>query len=158
MAFQIVLNVFIAFIWVLLQNSFTLGDFVIGYVIGFGVLYLLQKILPFEFYFRRLKAVFALLWLFTKELFIANIDMVKIVLNPSFKHKPGIIAVPTNLTKKWEISLISCLISLTPGTLVMDYSLDSKYIYIHNIDIESRQAMIEDIQNKFEKAILEVRK
>ncbi|RKD73065.1 multisubunit sodium/proton antiporter MrpE subunit [Sinobaca qinghaiensis] len=158
MAFQIVLNVFIAFIWVLLQNSFTFGDFVIGYVIGFGVLYLLQKILPFEFYFRRLKAVFALLWLFTKELFIANIDMVKIVLSPSFKHKPGIIAVPTNLTKKWEISLISCLISLTPGTLVMDYSLDSKYIYIHNIDIESRKAMIEDIQNKFEKAILEVRK
>ncbi|WP_252311660.1 Na+/H+ antiporter subunit E [Sinobaca sp. H24] len=54
------------------------------------------------------------------------------MLSPSFKHKPGIIAVPTNLTKKWEISLISCLISLTPGTLVMDYSLDSN-IFIFTI-------------------------
>ncbi len=35
MAFQLLINVIIAIVWMLFQNSFTIVDFVIGFTIGF---------------------------------------------------------------------------------------------------------------------------
>jgi multicomponent Na+:H+ antiporter subunit E len=48
------------------------------------------------------------------------------------------------------------LISLTPGTLTIDVSSDGSLLYIHAMDIEDADRLEEQIQNTFEKAILEV--
>ena len=52
--------------------------------------------------------------------------------------------------------MLSNLITLTPGTLVVDVSPDNKVLYIHAIDIEDAEETIDSIRNSFEKAILEV--
>ncbi|PSL45064.1 multisubunit sodium/proton antiporter MrpE subunit [Salsuginibacillus halophilus] len=156
MAFQILLNLLIAVVWMALQNSYTPVDFLFGYVVGIFVLLILRTVLRFDFYMRRVYAVFKLFLLFSKELIMANIDMIRIVLSPKLTNKPGIVAVPTRLSSDWEVTLLASLISLTPGTLSMDFSEDGRTIYIHNIDVPNREEMIKDIQDKFEKAILEV--
>ncbi len=46
MAFQVLLNVILAIIWVLLQNSFTLIDFFLGYIVGIFILLLLRGVVP----------------------------------------------------------------------------------------------------------------
>ena len=48
------------------------------------------------------------------------------------------------------------LITLTPGTLVMDVSDDNSTIYIHAINTDDIDDIITDIQQTFEKAIMEV--
>ncbi len=70
--------------------------------------------------------------------------------------RPGIFAYPTVLKKDWEITVLSNLITLTPGTLVVDVSPDNKILYIHAIDIEDAEETIDSIRNSFEKAIMEV--
>ncbi|UOE95613.1 MULTISPECIES: Na+/H+ antiporter subunit E [Bacillaceae] len=156
MAFQILLNVVLAVIWVFLQNSYTFVDFLVGYVIGLGILLVLRRFLVFDFYFRRLYAFIKLLLLFSKELILSNIDLIKIVLSPKMDIKPGIVAVPTKLTSDWELTLLASLITLTPGTLTMDFSDDNKILYIHSIHVPDKEAMIKQIQTTFEKAIMEV--
>ncbi|WP_332633446.1 Na+/H+ antiporter subunit E [Halalkalibacter flavus] len=158
MAFQILLNIVIALIWAFLQNSYTGVDFLVGYVIGILILYVLRRFLQFDFYFRRVWAFIKLTLLFFKELILANIDVIKIVLSPKLNIKPGIVAVPTKLETEWELTLLASLISLTPGTLSMDFSDDNKYIYIHAIHVPDKEEMIRQIHNTFERAILEVTK
>lgn len=158
MAFQIMLNIVIAIIWVNFQHSYTAVDFLVGYVIGIFILLFLHRFMGFNFYLRRVWKIFLLIMLFLKELVLANIAVVKVVLSPKMNIQPGIIAVPTKLEKEWELSLLASLITLTPGTLSMDFSEDNKYIYIHAIDIQNKQAMIRDIQESFERAIMEVSK
>ncbi|WP_100372206.1 Na+/H+ antiporter subunit E [Bacillus sp. FJAT-45037] len=158
MAFQILLNLVIAIIWVNFQNSYTGVDFFIGYVVGILILFVLRRFLRFDFYMRRVWAVIKLIGLFLKELVLSNIDMIRIVLSPKMNIQPGIVAVPTKLETKWELSLLACLVSLTPGTLSMDFSDDNKYIYIHAIDVPNKEEMIREIHNTFERAILEVTK
>ena len=51
---------------------------------------------------------------------MSNIAIVKIVLKPKLDMRPGIFALETDLTKDWQITLLSSLITLTPGTLVID--------------------------------------
>ncbi|WP_216829004.1 Na+/H+ antiporter subunit E [Alkalihalobacterium elongatum] len=156
MAFQILLNLVIAVIWVFLQNSYTWVDFLIGYVVGLFILFVLRRFLKFDFYFRRVVAIIKLILLFSKELILANWDVIKIVLSPKMNIQPGIIAVPTKLKTDWELTLLASLITLTPGTLSMDFSDDNKILYIHSIHVPDKEEMIKQIQNTFEKAIMEV--
>ena len=159
MAYQILINIVLAIIWTLLQNSYSLTSFLFGYVIGLLLLFILRRFLVFDFYFIRVWAIIKLIFLFLKELVVANIDVIKVVLNPNLSnYSPGIVAVPTNLDTKFEITLLASLISLTPGTVSMDFSDDSKIIYIHSIHIEDKKEMIEQIHNTFERAIMEVTK
>lgn len=72
------------------------------------------------------------------------------------EYQTGYFAFKTELTKDWEITMLSLLITLTPGTLVMDISDDRTILYIHAMDIEDAEKAIFDIRESFEKAIQEV--
>lgn len=158
MAFQIVVNLLMAVIWTFLQNSYTVTDFIFGYLIGILVLFILRRFLVFDFYLYRIWAVIKLIMLFIIELIKANIDVVKVVLSPKLDNQPGIVAVTTKLESEVEITLLAALISLTPGTISMDFSEDNRTIYIHSIDVPDKEEMISDIHDTFERAIMEVTK
>ncbi|WP_338750905.1 Na+/H+ antiporter subunit E [Bacillus sp. FJAT-52991] len=156
MAFQILLNFFLAFLWMFLQVSFSSSTFIIGYLIGLILIYGMRRFFKTEFYMRRVWAVLYLTLLFFKELILANIDVLKVILKPKLDIQPGIFALPTELKSDWEITLLANLITLTPGTLVIDISDDNKVLYVHAIDLPDVQDAIDGIKNSFEKAIMEV--
>ena len=156
MAFQILVNVLIAITWIFLQNNYTFPSFIFGYGMGLIILVILRRFLVFDFYLRRVWAIIKLIMLFIIELIKANIDVIKIVLSPKLTNQPGIVAVTTKLETDVEITLLAALISLTPGTVSMDFSQDSKTIYIHAINVPDKDEMIADIHNSFERAIKEV--
>ena len=156
MTFQVVLNTVIAIMWAVLWNSYTGVDFLLGYIVGIFILFVLRRFLHFDFYMRRVFAAFKLIALFIKELIMSNIDVVKVLLSPKFDIEPGIIEVPTQLKSDWELTLLASLISLTPGTLSMDFSEDKKSIFVHSIHVPNKEQMIREIHDTFEKAIMEV--
>ncbi|MGG3451914.1 MULTISPECIES: Na+/H+ antiporter subunit E [Bacillaceae] len=156
MAFQILLNVFLAFLWMFLQVSFSARTFIIGYLLGLLVMFCMRRFFIHRFYIHRVWAVTYLFFLFLIELIKANIDVLKLVLSPKLTMRPGIFAMETELKSDWEVTLLSNLITLTPGTLVIDVSDDNKTLYIHAIDIGEVSEAIDSIKNSFEKAIMEV--
>ena len=156
MAFQIMLNFFIAFLWMFLTVTFNASTFIVGFLLGAGMLWVTKGFFPGRFYMNRVWAVITLISLFFKELFMANIQVLLLIIQPKMPIKPAIFALPTVLEKDWEITLLSSLITLTPGTLVIDVSVDSKTLYIHAIDYGDADDAINSIKNTFEKAIQEV--
>jgi multicomponent Na+:H+ antiporter subunit E len=156
MAFQIVLNLIIAIIWMFLKESYSFSDFLLGFILGSWLLFLLRRFIPGEFYLKRVMAIVYLIFLFFKELILANIEVLKLVYKPKNKLEPGIFALPTELKTNWEITLLANLITLTPGTLSVCISNDNKLIYIHAVDISDVDGTIKQIKESFEKAIMEV--
>jgi multicomponent Na+:H+ antiporter subunit E len=156
MAFQIMLNFFIALLWMFLTVSFNASTFIVGFLLGTGMLWITKGFFPGRFYMNRVWAVIKLILLFFKELIMANIQVLLLIVQPKMPIKPAIFALPTVLEKDWEITLLSNLITLTPGTLVIDVSEDSKTIYIHALDYGDADDAINSIKNTFEKAIQEV--
>ena len=63
---------------------------------------------------------------FLWELVRANLRLALDVATPSFHMKPGIIAVPLDVTRDSEILLLAMLINLTPGSVALDVSDDRK--------------------------------
>lgn len=158
MAFQILLNVFLAFVWMFLKNEYTGNTFLVGYFFGLLILLGIRRFFGSRFYLLRVFAVVKLVFIFIRELILSNISVLKVILKPKLDIRPGIFALETELRKDWEITILANLITLTPGTLVVDVSFDNKTLYIHAMDIADKEEAIQDIKGSFEKAIMEVSK
>lgn len=156
MAFQILLNIVIAIVWMFLSSSMTAQTFMIGYLIGAILIILMGRFFRDKLYFIRLWAAIKLGFIFFRELTLSNIDVLKVVLRPKMDIQPMIFALPTELTHDWELTLLSSLITLTPGTIVVNVSDDQSTLYIHAIDVDDVENAIHSIKNSFEKAIKEV--
>ncbi|PLR92646.1 Na+/H+ antiporter subunit E [Bacillus sp. T33-2] len=156
MAFQILLNFILAFIWMFLQGSYDPAAFFVGYLLGLLIIYTFRRFFKSRFYVHRVTAVLNLLYIFMRELVLSNIAVLKLILKPQLDIKPGIFALPTDLTEDWEITILANLITLTPGTLVVDVSADNKILYVHAMDIDDAEQSIKSIKDSFEVAIMEV--
>ena len=156
MAFQILLNFILAFVWMFLKTSYTPASFFVGYFFGLLIIYTFRRFFDSRFYLLRVVAVVNLIYIFTRELILSNISVLKVILSPRLNIKPGIFAFPTELEKDWEITVLSNLITLTPGTLVVEVSEDNKILYVHAMNIDDADDAINSIKNTFEKAIQEV--
>ncbi|UOQ93812.1 Na+/H+ antiporter subunit E [Halobacillus shinanisalinarum] len=156
MPFQIVINIILAAMWMFLSETYNFKTFFVGYLLGIGLLFLLQRFIPDTFYMKRVVKFVKLILLFIRELGLSNIDIVKHVYRPKLNVSPGIFALPTELKSNWEITLLANLISLTPGTLSLVISEDYSVIYVHAMDIGDVEESITEIKETFEKAIMEV--
>ena len=83
-------------------------------------------------FFSLLVYVFVFLWELTK----ANIDVARRALSPKLPINPGIVKIPTELTKDYSLSMLANSITLTPGTITMDIvdQDDKTYYYVQCID------------------------
>lgn len=98
----------------------------------------------------------ALFGLFIKELVLGALSVAWLVVQPRPRLRPGIVAYPLTLTTEAQITLLANMITLTPGTLSVDVSADRRTLYIHAIDIESRDRLIGQIAAGFETKVLGV--
>jgi len=158
MAFQIVIHLIIAFLWMFLSESYTVLSFLFGLIIGAFLLLLLNRFFEGPFYLKRIYKIIVLCLIFVRELILSNIEIVKHVYRRKPTFEPGIFAMPIDVKKNWEITLLANLITLTPGTLSVAISDDQSQIFIHAMDMETKEQSINDIKDTFEKAIIEVTK
>jgi len=116
----------------------------------------MRRFFKARLYTDRLWAVLKLTLLFIKELIKSNISVLLLVIRPKLNIHPMFFALPIDLEQDWEITLLSSLITLTPGTVVVHVSDDQRTLYIHAIDVDDVDDAIDSIKNSFEKAIKEV--
>ncbi|MCP1145673.1 Na+/H+ antiporter subunit E [Lysinibacillus endophyticus] len=156
MSFQVLLNVFLAFLWMFLSSNYSLSRFIIGYLLGLLCIIAMRRFFKSRLYTDRVWAAIKLAFLFIKELILANVSVLMLVIKPKLELQPAFFKYETELTQDWEITLLSSLITLTPGTVVVHVSDDSKSLFIHVIDSDDIDSTIDSIKNSFEKAIMEV--
>ena len=158
MARQLFANIAIALIWAFLHTSYTFKNFFIGFVIGAILLLLFQRRFGQDFYLRKILKVLKLLFIFIKEIVVANFQVFFLVIKPKLHLRPGIIQLPIDLRSPLKIVILANMITLTPGTLTMEISPDNKILYIHVLDIGDEEAIKNDIRTKFENNIKECSK
>ncbi|MGM9925525.1 MAG: Na+/H+ antiporter subunit E [Bacillus sp. (in: firmicutes)] len=157
MAFQILLNALLALVWMFLSHSYNPASFIIGYLLGLLLLFGFRRFFDESFYIVKVFAVVKLFLIFIRELILSNFAVLKVILNPKLDIRPGIFSLETELTKPWEVTMLANLITLTPGTLVIEVSDDNQTLYIHAMNLnEDVKENVDGIKTTFEKAIMEV--
>lgn len=150
----VVWNFVLALIWAATTEEFSARNFGIGLLIGFALLYSTRKVLQFSDYFRNIKEVAELVWFFIRELVMANFRMAYYTVMPLSRMRPGVIAVPLEPMNDVELTVLSNLITLTPGTLSLDVSKDKRTLYVHVMSFETPEQVRREIKQGFEAAVL----
>jgi len=93
---------------------------------------------------------------FLWQLTLANVRMAIDMMKPARSLRPGVVAVPLDLESDWEITVLSNLITLTPGTMTLDVSAGRKVIYVHAMDASDPARTRDEIKQGFEKRVKEL--
>lgn len=96
--------------------------------------------------------------LFLWECLKANIDVALRVIRPSLPINPGIVKIKTALKSDTGLTFLANSITLTPGTLSVDIDREEGVLYIHWIDVKSKdiEQATQAIVGKFEKILARI--
>lgn len=119
----LVLNLFISLMWQVFNNDYTLEALLLGLVFGFVLTSLVQQ--RYGLYTVRAAGFLAyvLFAILESNLRLAGTVLANAVGMQS-SLRPGIVAVPLNLTNPFDITVLATVITLTPGTLSVDLGED----------------------------------
>ena len=148
----------LALVWAAITGNFSALNLLLGAAIGLAVGMLLRDRPAGPRQAGRTRRIISLALLFLRELMVSAFRVAVIVLRPNLKSslRPAIVAFPLTAKSDAEITLLANLITLTPGTLSVDVSDDRSVLYVHVLDLDSRERLIAEIASGFERKVMEV--
>lgn len=151
-----VLVIFLALVWLMLVNSISLGQVLLGLFLGWAIAALCRDFLIDIPKVRKpLK-----LCLFTlqvlRDIVVANLHVARLVLGPQRNLNPAFVEVPMAIEDEFLLSVLASIISLTPGTVSAGLTPDHKIILLHGLDVPDSQALIAEIKSRYEAPLLEI--
>lgn len=159
-----VAGVVFAVLWVFVRGvhltpSAVLGQFLLGLAVGLPTAYLFRRL-----YGKRIdlgRGVLALpsagryLSAFVWELVRANLDVAYRVLSPGMPIEPEVILVPLRVETDVAVTLLANSVTITPGTVTLDYDEETNALYVHAVDGRDPKAIAAPIR-RWEDAALEM--
>ena len=152
------LNLLLSLVWVALTGHLNYTNFMFGFIMGFFILWLLARASKAEErnYFYRVPKIILFIFSFFYDMIRANIEVTQEIMTPRLNMTPGIIAYEHSLQTDFEITMMTNLIALTPGTMVLKISDDKKILYIHGLYIQDKEKFVERLRNGLEKKLIEI--
>ncbi|MFN3984003.1 MAG: Na+/H+ antiporter subunit E [Rhodocyclaceae bacterium] len=109
------------------------GAFVLVYL----VLKLGARLISVGNYLRRLELGVGFAVWFALEIVRASIDVARLVVSARVQPSPAVIKLCLEDRREGVATLIGLLLTLTPGTMALDYDPDTGEMYIHALDAAS---------------------
>jgi multicomponent Na+:H+ antiporter subunit E len=151
-----VANLLLALTWGAMTGNFALSNLVVGFVLGYVVLYASQRFLGPSRYFGRTARVGSFVLFYLRELVMANVRVAADVVTPAHRARPGVVAVPLDAKTDAEITILANLITMTPGSLTLDVSEDRRVLYVHSMFVTSPEAYRRELKENLERRVLEM--
>lgn len=142
-------------VWLLL-NGFSAGHFVLGVFLAWLIPVLTAPYSDHQSKAGKPLVVIRYVLRLLLDIVLSNIDVARRVLKSNQSLQPGFVALPLALQGDFPLTVLASTISLTPGTVSVDFSEDKKWLYIHALHITDEQAMIDDIKRNYEEPLREI--
>lgn len=127
-----------------LIDGLTVGSWLLGFVAGYLLLRLAGLRLPAcRLYAMRVVAGTLFVPWFAWKILAASLDVARLVLDPRRQAQPAVIAARLQLHDRRLVTVVSCLLTLTPGTLVLEYVEEDGLLYVHVLDARSAQPALD---------------
>lgn len=149
-----ILSATVALVWVLLVNDLSVGTVLLALVVGFAVPKFTSMYWPERAAIGdpRMIAEYAAVVLY--DIVVSNIDVARLVLfRRAGSLRSGFITVPLDLRSPEAITVLAGTITMTPGTLTVNYDPDARTLTVHALDIDDADAMVAQIKDRYERRL-----
>ncbi len=156
MTLAFLLNLFLAVVYVMLTGNTSTPNMVIGFAIGFFVLFLYGLTRPGPSYPGKVWRLIRFGLYFLKILIQANMKIAWECITPGLSQTPRILRHDVSDLTDTQLTILATSITLTPGTLVVDVSDDHKWLYVHCMYAQDRSSAIAELRDLHERLKREV--
>lgn len=151
------LSLTLVIVWLGLVNTVTLGNLILGAVIGLSIPMLTAAYWPdrpkIGRPFKIAEYALIVLW----DIVVANVQVAAIILfRPEREIRSHWIPVPLELTSAEAISVLAGTITMTPGTVSAMLSADGSSILVHCLHTEHPDSVRDGIKSRYESRLKEI--
>lgn len=141
------LVVWLAGVWVALWGDLDIANVTVGVVIALALAlaFRFPRLPTASSTIRPLRAI-GFLGFFVWKLVAASAIVAWEVVTPRNRINEGIIAVPVHGTSDVLVTIVANFITLTPGTLTLEFERAPSVLYIHVLHLRSIDAVRHDVQ------------
>ena len=144
-------------LWLLLNQTASLGQFVIGCVIALVGGWILTTLQLPRARVRRPGALPRFLGLVSVDIIRSNVAVGRIILGLGRRQRTsGFVNIPLELRNPYGLALLACIITSTPGTLWVNFDRQKGLLVIHVLDLIDEDDWIRTIKDRYERRLLEI--
>lgn len=142
--------------WMLLVDNFALGQWLLGGVLAVLIpLFCKHLLIEHPTGWKPLKLL-RFLVMVVGDILAANFQVARLTLGRIHTLHPAFVEVPIELDNELAISVLVSVVSLTPGSLAADLSMDRRTLLVHGLDVPDSQALIDGIKQRYEAPLKEI--
>ncbi|WP_425101145.1 Na+/H+ antiporter subunit E [Tropicibacter sp. S64] len=151
------LSLLLVIVWTMLVNKVTVGNLLLGVMIGFALPIMTAAYWPGRPEIHRPLKIVEYILVVIWDIVVANVEVALIVL---FKRHRDIrshwIVVPLDITTPEAITVLAGTITMTPGTVTALLSSDAGSLLVHCLHTDDPESVIDDIKSRYEARLKEI--
>ncbi|AVS70392.1 Na+/H+ antiporter subunit E [Paracidovorax avenae] len=147
----------LAGMWLLLNHSMSAGHLILAAMVGVAIPLLTRGLRPLPVRVRRPGAILRLALSVMVDTSLSNLNVVRFLLFKSQrKHPPGFVQIPLDLRDANGLAVLAVIVCITPGTSWAELSLDRSVLMLHVLELDSHEAVIGHIKQRYERPLMEI--
>lgn len=151
------LSLSLVIMWLLLQQTVSLGHILLGSIIAIGAGKAMQALEPEQPRVRNIGAIIKLIGLVVADVLRSNIAVATITLSGR-KHQPhpAFILMPLELKDRLGLAVLSMILTATPGSAWLEYSPTHNTVLLHVLDLVDERSWVDTVKHRYERLLLEI--
>src|SRR6056297_176876 len=151
------LTLLLIVVWQMLVNKVTVGNLVLGTILGVIIPLVTAPYWPNRPRLRSLPRIVEYVAVVLWDICVANVQVAYVILFKSnAATRPAWIAIPLELRTPEAITVLAGTITMTPGTVSSDVSADGRSLLVHCLDAPDPDAVRDGIKARYEARLKEI--
>lgn len=152
-----ILTVMLLVLWLLLQQSVSVGNIVLGAVIAFFAGLATSALRLEKPKLRNIFRLVELFFLVSYDVMRSNIAVAWIILTQRrMPQAANFLRVPLDMTDTTSLAFLAIIVTSTPGTVWLEYDEERKELLLHILDLLDEEEWIGIIKNRYERRLMEI--
>lgn len=143
--------------WLLLNDSFSAGQLVLGIVFATFVTVAVKALRPLPAWPQRLHAGAGLCWHVLVDIVRSNINVGRLILGARRRQpQSGFMKIPLDMHDPHGLAMLSIIITATPGTVWAGHDTEHNVLTLHVLDLQDEATWVRTIKQRYERPLMEI--
>jgi multicomponent K+:H+ antiporter subunit E len=143
-------------VWLALNNSIHPAHIVLGVIMAGAIPLWTSRLFVSAPKIKQPLTIIVLGIIVLIDIVKSNITVARLILGRENNIRPAFVWVPLDVTDQHAKVALAGIITMTPGTLSADFSMDDKYLLVHALHVTDADALIADIKSRYELPLMEI--
>lgn len=144
-------------VWLLLVNTITVGNILLGLILGVAIPVITQPFWQRRPVLRNPHKIVLYILLVLWDIVVANVVVAyTIVFKSNARTRSAWITVPVDLRSPEAITVLAGTITMTPGTVSSSLTADARAILVHCLDTDDPDSVRDGIKQRYERRLKEI--